>query len=144
MYLLLLLFSHSVMSHSFWPQGLQHTRLPCSSLFLRVRKNSCPLNWWCHPTGSSIPFSCPQSFPASGSFLMSWLSASCGQRIGASSSESMLPKNSQNWFHLGLTILITLQSKGLSNTTVQKHQVFGIQPSLWSNSHIHTWLLEKP
>ena len=97
----------------------------------------------CHPFSS-----CLQSFPASGSFPMSWLFASGGQSIGASASASVLPVNIQDWFHLGLTSLISLQSKGLSrvfsNTTVQKHKLFGTQPSLWSNSHIHTWLLEKP
>ena len=96
-----------------------------------------------HPTiwSSVIPFSCPQSFPASGSFLMSQLFTSGGQSIGAS-------MNIQDWFPSGLTGLISLQSKGLSrifsSTTVQKHQLFGAQPSLWSNSYIHTWLLEKP
>ena len=103
------------------------------------------------PTISSsvVPFSsCLQSFPTSGSFLMSWLFASGGQSIGVSTSASVLPMNIQDWFPLGLTGLISLQSKGLSgvfsNTTVQKHQFFGAQPSLWSNSHIHTWLLENP
>ena len=95
-----------------------------------------------------IPFSsCLQSFPASGSFPMSQLFSSGGQSIGTSASASALPMNIQDWFPLGLTDLI-LQSKGLSrvfsNTTVQKHQFFRVQPSLWSNSHIHTWLLEKP
>ena len=96
-----------------------------------------------------VPFSsCLQSLPASGSFLMSWLFASRGQSIGTSVSVSVLPKNIQGWFPLGLTGLISLLSKGFSrvfsNTTVQKHQFFGVQPSLSSNSHIHTWLLEKP
>ena len=90
--------------------------------------------------------SCPQSFPASGSFLMSQLFTSGGQSVGTSA--SVLPMSIQDWFSLGLTGWISLQSKGLSrvfsNTTAQKHQFFGIQPSLWSNSHIHTWLLEKP
>ena len=90
----------------------------------------------------------PSVFPASGSFPMSLHFASCGQRIGASASESVLPMNIQGWFPLGLTGLISLQSKGLtrvfSNITVQKHQFFGPQSSLWSNSHIHTWLLGKP
>jgi len=95
------------------------------------------------------PFSsCLQSFPASGSFLMSQLFESGGQSIGASALASVLPMNIQNWFPLGLTGLISLQSKGLSrvfsNTMVQKHSFFGTQPSLLSNSHIHTWLLEKP
>ena len=104
-----------------------------------------------HPTISSsvVPFSsCLQSFPASGSFLMSRLFTTGGQSIGASTSESVPTMNIQDWFPLGLTSLIALQSKGLSrvfsNTTVQKHHFLGAQPSLWSNSHIHTWLLEKP
>ena len=92
--------------------------------------------------------SCLQSFPASGSFPMSQLIASGGQSIGASASTPVLPMNIQDWFPLGLAYLISLQSKGLSrvfsNTTVQKHQFFDTQPSLWSNSHIYTWLLEKP
>ena len=98
---------------------------------------------------SVIPFSsCPQAFPASGSFPMSQFFASGGQSIGVSASTSVLPMNIQDWFPLGLTGLISLLSKGLSrvfsNTTVQKHQFFGVQLSLWSNSHIHTWLQEKP
>ena len=150
----LLLFSCSVgrshgLQHSLWPHGLQHTRLPCPSPPPRACSNSCPLSWWCYPTISSsvVPFSfCLQSFPASGSFLMSQLFASGGQTIGTSS--SVLPMNIQGWFPLGLTGLISLLSKGLSrvfsNTIVQEHQFFGIQCFLWSNSHIHTWLLEKP
>ena len=147
----LLLFSNSVMSDSLWPHWLQHTRSPCPSLNPRVYSNSCPLNHWYHLTISSsvIPFSsCLQSFPASGSFPMSWFFTSGSQSVGASASASVLPMNIQDWFPLGLTGLITLQSKGFSrvfsNTTVQKHQFFSAQPSLWSNSHIHTWLLEKP
>ena len=109
------------------------------------------LSRWYHPTISSsvIPISsCLLSFPASGSFPMSWLFASGGQSIRASASASILPMNTQDWFPLGWTGLISLQSKGLSrvfsNTTVQKHQFLSSQPSLWSNSHIHMWLLEKP
>ena len=109
------------------------------------------LSWWCHPTISSsvVPFSfCLQSFPASGSFPMSRLFASRGQSIWASASASTLSMSTQDWFPLGLASLISLQSKGLSrvfsNTIVQKHQFFGAQLSLWSNSYIHTWLLEKP
>ena len=108
--------------------------------------NSCPSSWWCHPVilSSVIPFSCLQSFPASGSFLMSWLFPSGGQSIGASALASVLPMNIQGWFPVGLTSLISLQSEGLSrvfsNTTVQKHQFFGTQPSLWPNSHIYTWV----
>ena len=111
----------------------------------------CPLSRWCHPTilSSVVPFSfCPQSFPASGSFKTSQLFASGGQSIGVSASTSVLPMNIQDWFPLGWTGWISLQFKGpsrvFSNTTVQKHQFFGAQPSLWFNSHIHTWLLEKP
>ena len=133
-----------------WPRELQHARPSYPSLSPRVCSNSCQLSWWSHPTISSSPaaFSfCLQSFPASGSFPMSRLFASGGQSIGASSSVSVLPGNIQDLFPLGLTSLISLQSKGLSrvfsNTTVQKHQFFGAQPSLWSNSHIHTWLQKK-
>ena len=117
----------------------------------RAWSNSCRSSPWCHPTISSsvVPFSsCHQSFPASGSFLMTQVFASAGQSIGASASASVFPMNIQNWFPLGLTGLISLKSKGLSrvfsNTTVQKHQFFSTQPSLWSNFHVHTWLLEKP
>ena len=117
----------------------------------RVYSNSCALSRWCHPTISSsvVPFSsCPQSFPTSGSFSMSWLFTSGGHSIGASSSASILPMNFQDWFPLGWTGLISLQFKGLSrvfsSTTVWKHQFFGTQPSLRSNSHIYTWLLGKP
>ena len=148
---LLLLFICSVMSSFLWPHGLQHARLPCPSLSPRACSSSCPLNQWCIPTISSsvIPSSsCLQSFPASGSFPMSHLSASGGPSIGASASATVLPMNIQGRFPLGLTGLISLQSKGLSrvftNTAVWKHQFFGAKPSLWPNSHIHTWLLEKP
>ena len=129
----------------------QHARPPCSSPTSGACSNSCPSSQWCHPTISSsvIPFpSCLQSFPQSGSFPMSRFFMSGGQSIGLSASASVLPMNIQDWFPLGLTGLISLQSKELSrvfsNTTVQKHQFFGTQLSLWSNSHIHTWLLEKP
>ena len=138
------------MSNSLQPHGLQHTRLSCPSLSPGICSNSCPSSQWCHPTISSsvVPFSsCLQSFPASGSFPKSQFFTSGGQRIGASASASVLPMNIQDWFPLGLTDLITLQSKGLlrvfSSTTTQKHQL-SVQPSLWFNSHIHTWLLEKP
>ena len=124
-----------------WTATLQ---VPYPSLSPGVCSNSCPLNEWCHPTISSslVPFSsCPQSFPTSRSFPMSWLFTSGGQNIGASALALVLPMNTQSWFPLGLTGLICLWSKGLSrvfySTTVQKH------PSLWSNSHIHTWLLKK-
>ena len=145
-----MLLSHSVMSSSLPPRGLQHGRLPCLSPTSRVCSNSCSLSRWCHPIISSsvTPFSsCLQSFPASGFFPISWFFASSGQSIGASASASVLPMNIQNWFSLGLTGLISFQSKGFSrvfsNTTVQKNQFFSTQPSLCSNSHIHTWLLEK-
>ena len=131
------------------PQRLQHAKLPCPSLSLRVCSNSGQLGRWCHPTISSsvVPFSfCLQFFPASGSPSMSRLFTSRGQSIGASA--SVLPMSIQDWFPLGLTGLISLLSKGpsrvFSNTTVWKHQFFSTQPSLWSTSHIHTWLLEKP
>ena len=136
------------MSDSLWPHGLQHARLPCPSPSHRVCSISCPLSRWCYPTISSfvVPFSsCLQSFLASGSFPMSWLFPSDGQSIGTSA--LVFPMNIQDWFPLGLTGLVFLLSKGLlrvfSSTTVQKHQFFSTQPSLWSNSHIHTWLLEK-
>ena len=143
-------FSRSVVSNSLWPHGLQYARIPCPSPSPGVCSNSCPLNQWCNPTISSsvIPVSsCLQSFPASGSFLMSQFFASGGQINGASASVSVLPMNSQGWIPLGLTGRISLQSKGFSrvfsNTTVQKHQFFCAHLSLWSNSHICTWLLEK-
>ena len=147
----LLLFSHLVMSNPLRPYGLQHPRLPCPSQTPRACSNSCPSSRWCHPTISSsvIPFSfCLQSFPVSGSFQMSQFFALGGQSIGVSVSTLILPMNVLDWFPLGWTGWISLQSKGLSrvfsNTTVLKHQFFGPQLSLWSNSHIHTWLLEKP
>ena len=122
---------------SLQPHGLQHTRLPCPSLSPGVCSNSCPLNWWCYLSISSsvVPFSsCLQSFPPSWSFKMSQFFTSGGQSIGVSASASVLPKNIQDWFSLGWTGWIFLQSKGLSrvfsNTTVQKHQFFGTQLSL--------------
>ena len=145
-------FSRSVVSNSLWSHGLQHARLLCCpSQTLRTCSNSCLSSWGCHPTISSsvVPFSsCLQSFPALESFPMSQFFASAGQSIGVSASASVLPMNIRDWFPLGWTGLISLQSRGFSrafsNTTVQKHQFFGAQPSLWSNSHIHTWPLEKP
>ena len=128
--------SRSVASDSLRPHGLQHTRLPCPSQTPRVYSNSCPMSQWCHPTISSsvIPFSCLQSFPALGPFPMSQFFASGGQSIGTSALASVLPINIQEWFPLGWTGWISLQSKGLSrvfsNTTVQKHQFFGAQLSL--------------
>ena len=139
------------MSDSLQPYEPQHARPPCPSPTPRAYSNSCPSSRWCHPTISSsvIPFSsCAQSFPASGSFPMSQFFASGGQVIGASASVTVLPMNSRDWFPLGLTGLISFQSQALwrvfSNTTVQKHQFFSAQISLWLNSHIHTWQLEKP
>ena len=157
-------FSHSVVSNSLWPHGLQHARPPCPSTTPRVFSNSCLLSQWCHPTipSSVIPFSSRlQLFPASGSFIYlfifnfilfnftilywfgGWLRGSFnlnqlfisgGQNIRVSASTSVLPMNTQDWSPLGWTGWISLQSKGLSrvfyNTTVQKHQFFGIQLSL--------------
>jgi len=144
-------FSHSVVSDSLQPHESQHARPPCPSPTPGVHSNSCPSSRWCHPTISSsvIPFSsCPQSLPASGSFLMSQLFIWGGQSIGVSALASFLPMNTQDWSRLEWTGWISLQSKGLSrvrsNTTVQKHQFFGTQLSSQSNSHIHTWPQEKP
>ena len=138
------------MSDSLQSHGLQHINLPCPSSSPTACSSSYPLNWWYHPIMSSsvIYFSsCLQNFSASGSFPLSQFFPSCGQSIRASSSASVLPMNIQHWFPLGLTGLISLKSKGLSkvfsNTTVHKHQFFSAQLSLWSSSHIHTWLLEK-
>ena len=141
------------MSDSLRPHGLQHTRLPCPSLFEGVCSNSGPLNWWRHSTISSsiTPLSSwLQSFLALGSFPVSCLFTSSGQSIEAwhSASASVLPMNIQGWFPLGLTGLTSLLTSGLSrvfsSTTVQKHPFFSVQPSWWSNSHICIWLLEKP
>ena len=130
-------FSHSVLSDSLWPHELQHARPPCTSPTPGIHPNPCPLSQWCHPniSFSVIPFSsCLQSFPTSGSFSMSQLFASGGQSTGVAASTSVLPMNTQDWFPLGWTGWIYLQSKGLSrvfsNTTVQKHQLFGAQLSL--------------
>ena len=136
------------MTDSLQSHRLQYARLSCPSLSPGVCSNSCPLSQWCHRTISSsvTPFSCLQSFSASGSFLMSLFFTSGGQIIGVSASASVLPMNIQDWFLLILTGLI-LQFKGLSRVfsdTVQKHQFFDSQPSFWSSSHICTWLLEKP
>ena len=149
---LLYQFSCSVMSDSLWPRGLQHARLPCRSLSPGACSNSYPLSQWCHPTISSsvIPLSsCLQSCQHQGFFFqMSQPFALGDHSIGISASVSVLPMNIQDWFPLGWTGWISLQSKGLSrvfsNTTVQKHQFFGAQLSSQSNSHIHTWPLEKP
>ena len=146
-----LLFSCSVVSDSLWPHGLQHARPPCPSPSPRACSNSCPLSRWCRPTISSsvtLFSSRLQSFPASESFPVSQLSVSGGQSIRVSALASVLPINAQDWAPLGWTGWVSLQSKGLSrvfsNTTVQKHQFFSAQLSLWSNAPIHTWPLEKP
>ena len=138
------LFSFSVMSNSLWPHGLQHVRLPCSLPSPEACSNSCPLSWWCHSTilSSVVAFSsCLQSFPASGSFPKSWLFASGVQSIKASVLASVLPVNSQGWFPLGLTGLISLLTKGLSrvfsSTTVWRHQFLSAQPFLFSSSNTY-------
>ena len=138
-------FSRSVVSDSLRPHGLQHSRPPCPSPTPGVHTNPCPLSQWCHPTISSsvIPFSSHlQSFSASGSLQMSQFLPSGGQSIGVSASTSVIPMNTQVWSPLGWAGWISLQSKGLSrvfsNTTVQKHQFFGAQPSSQSNSPMHT------
>ena len=125
-------FTRSVMSDSLWPLGLQHTRLPCQSSTPRASLNSCPLSQGCYPTISSNESVLHIRWP----------------QVLEFQSTSVLPMNIQDWFPLGWTGWISLQSKGLSrvfsNTIVQKHWFFSTQLSLWSNSHIHTWLLEKP
>ena len=144
-------FSRSVVSDSLRPHESQRARPPCPSPSPRVHSNSCPSSQWCHPAISSsvIPFSsCLQSLPASEYFPKSQLFTWGGQSTGVSALASFLPKNIQGWSPSEWTGWISLQSKGLSrvfsNTTVQKHQCFGIQLSSQSNSHIHTWPLEKP
>ena len=129
-------FTCSVVSDSLRPHESQHARPPCPSPTPGVHPNSCPLSWWCHPAISSsvVPFSsCPQSLPASGCFPMSQLFTWGGQSIGVSVSASVLPMNTQDWSPLGWTGWTSFQCKGLSrvfsNTTVQKHQFFGTQPS---------------
>ena len=143
-------FSSSVVSDSLLPHRLQHVRLLCPSPTPWAYSNSQSSSQWFHPTISSpvIPFSSYlQSFPTSGYLPMSKYFASGGHSIGVSASASVLPMNIQDWFPLGLTGWNSLRSKGLSrvfsNTTVQKHQFFSAQLSLWSNSHMHTWLLEN-
>ena len=144
-------FSHSVMSDSLRPHELQHTRPPCPSPTPGVHSNSRPLSQWCHSaiSPSVVPFSSrPQSLPASESFPMSQFLTWGGQSTGVSALVSFLPKNTQGWSPSEWTGWISLQSKGLSrvfsNTTLEKHQFFGTQPSSQSNSHIHTWPQEKP
>ena len=144
-------FSRSVMSNSLWPHESQHTRPPCPSQTPRVHPNPCPFSQWCHPAISSpvSPFSSwLQSLPASGSYPVSQHFSWDGQSTWVSALASVLPMNIQDWSPLGWTGWISLQSKGLSrvfsNATVQKHQFFSAQLSSQSNSHIHTWPLEKP
>ena len=144
-------FSSSVMSNSLRLHELQHARPPCPSPTPGVHSNSRPSSQWYHPSISSsvIPFSsCPQSLPASESFPMSQLFVWGGQSIGVSALASFLPKNTQGWSPLEWTGWISLQSKALSrvfsNTTVQKHRFFAAQLSSQSNSHTHTWPLERP
>ena len=144
-------FSHWVVPNSLQPHEQQQARPPCPSSTPGVHPNSSSLSWWCHPTILSSVFlfsSCPESFPASGSFQLSQLFEWGGQSIGVLALTSVLPMNTQDWSPLVWTGWISLQSKRLSrvfpNTTVQKHQFFCAQLSLYSNSDIHTWLLEKP
>ena len=144
-------FSPSVMSNSLWPYGLQNARLPCPSPTTRACSNSCPLSRWCHPIISSsvVPSSsCLQSFQHQG--LFKWVSSShkVAKVLEFQLQHQSFQWPSQDWFPLGLTGLIFLLSKGLSrvfpSTTLQKHQFLNAQPSLWYNTHIRTWLLEKP
>ena len=142
--------NHSVMSNSLRPHESQHARPPCPSPTPGVHPDSSPSSQWCHSAISSsvVPFSsCPQSLPASESFPMSQLFTWGGQSTRVSALASFLPKKSQGWSPSEWTGWISLQSKGLSrafsNTTVQRHQFFGAQPSSQSNSHIHTWPQEK-
>ena len=144
-------YSVAQLCSTLWPNELQHGRLPCPSLSRGVCSNSHPFSGWYYQTisTSAALFSfCLQSFPASGFIPVSWLFASSGQSIAASASVSVLPMNIQGWFPLELTGLISLLSMGLSrvffNTTIWKHQFFGAQPFSWSNSHMHTLLLEEP
>ena len=144
-------FSRLVVSDSLRPHESQHARPPCPSPTPGVHSNSSSSSPWCNPVISSsvVPFSsCPQSLPASESFPVSQLLAWGGQSTGVSALASFPPKNTQGLSPLEWTGWISLQSKGLSgvfsNTTVQKHQFFGAQLSSQSNSHIHTWPLEKP
>ena len=142
-------FSRSVVSDFLWPHESQHARPPCPSPTPGVHSDSRPSSQWCHPAISSfvVPFSCPQSLPAPESFPVSQLVTWGGQSTGVSALASFFPKNTQGWSPLEWTGWISLQSKGLSrvfsNTTVPKHQFLSAQLSSQSNSHIHTWGLEK-
>ena len=144
-------FSRLIMSDSLWPHEFQHARLPCPSSTPRACSNSCPSNKWCHPTisFSVIPFSsCLQSFPASRVFSSESVLHIRLPKYWSFSFSNHPSNENSGLISLGLTGWISLQSKELSrvfsNITVQNHQFFGVQLSLWSNSHIHTWLLEKP
>ena len=145
----MLLFSCYDVYDSLGLRGLQHMRFPCPPLSPGVCSDPCPLSWWCYLTVpfSATPFSfCLHSFPASGSFPVSWLFPLSGQSKGALVSASVLPMNLQGWFPLGLTGLISLQSRGLSrifSRTIWKHQFFSAQLSLWSNSHIRKNVRKK-
>ena len=140
-------FSCSVVSNPLWPHGLQHTWPPCPSPTPGVYPNSCPLSQWCHPTISSSPSPLTSTFPSIRVFSNESVLHIRWQGIRVSASAPVLPMKTQHWSPLGWTGWISLQSKGLSrdfsNTTVQKHQFFGTQLSSQSNSHIHTWPLEK-
>ena len=137
----MLMISHLVVSGFLWPHGLQHTRLPCSSLSLRICSNSCSLSQWCHPL-----LHMPSIFPIMSIFSKELVHHMRWPKYWSFSISAS--KNIQCWLPLALTDLISLLSKGLSrvfsSTTLQKHKFFNMQPSLWSNSYICTWLLEKP
>ena len=143
-------FSCSVVSNSLRPHESQHTRPPCLSPTTGVHSDSCPSSQWCHAAISSsvVPFSsCPQSLPASKSFSMSQLFTWGDQSTGVSALALFLPKKSQGWsseWTRWISLLSKELSRVFSNTTIQKHQFFSAQLSSQSNSHIHTWPLEKP
>ena len=150
-YLRLFLFSCPIMSNSLQPHGLQHIRPPCLSPSPRVCPGSCSLHGWCHPANSSSDALFPSALHLSQHqrlFQLSHLFAPDDQNTGASASASVLPVNMQHWLPFRLTGLISLLFKGLpgifSSTTVQRHQFFGILPSLQSSSHNHTWPLWRP
>ena len=145
---LLLFFSYSVVSNSPWLYGLQHSRLPCSSVSLRVCSNSCPLSQWCNPTISSSVTafsSCPESFPASGSFLVSWLFTSCGLRIEASTSASVLANEYSGLIFLSIDSLVwspcnpRVSQKSSLATLLQHHQFFGTQPLCPTLTSVHDY-----
>ena len=142
-------FSCSVVSDSLWPHGLQHAKLPCPSTTSGACSNSCPSIQWCHPaiTSSVVPFSCLKSFPASGSFPRSQCFASGGQSMRVSASASVLPMNIQHWSPFGLTGLISLQSRGLqeSSPIPQFESISSLALSLlYGPTLTYAWLLEKP